>query len=72
MTGRRGLQISALGRTVSLGDHDTEEEAAQAFDRAAINKSGRSAKTNFPMASYEAEITELTGDSPILPKLIAR
>ena len=57
---------------VSLGDHDTEEEAAQAFDRAAINKSGRSAKTNFPMASYEAEITELTGDFHTLPKYIAR
>lgn len=55
------VQISALGRTVSLGDHDTEEEAAHAFDRAAINKAGRSAKTNYPMSAYENEITELTG-----------
>ena len=54
-------QISALGRTVSLGDHDTEEEAAHAFDRAAISKGGRAAKTNFPVADYEAEIAELTG-----------
>ena len=69
---RCGLQISALGRTVSLGDHDTEEEAAQAFDRAAINKSGRSAKTNFPMTSYEAEITELTGEFLTPPKYVAR
>jgi len=48
---------------VSLGDHDTEEEAAHAFDRAAINKGGKAAKTNFPMAEYEAEVTELTGIS---------
>lgn len=54
-------QISALGRTVSLGDHDTEEEAARAFDRAIINKGGRAAKTNFPMTEYEAEVAELTG-----------
>ena len=56
------VQISAVGKTVSLGDHDTEEEAAHAFDRAAINKGGRSAKTNFPMSEYETEVTELTGD----------
>lgn len=60
------MQISAQSRTVSLGDHDTEEEAAQAFDRAAINRSGRSANTNFPMAIYEAEITELTGKQGVL------
>ncbi len=57
------LQISAVGKTVSLGDHDTEEEAAHAFDRAAINKGGRKAKTNFPMSEYETEVTELTGDT---------
>ncbi len=31
-------QISAGGKTTSLGDHDTEVAAARAFDRAAINK----------------------------------
>lgn len=61
------LQISAVGKTVSLGDHDTEEEAAHAFDRAAINKGGRKAKTNFPMSEYETEVTELTGDTRTQP-----
>lgn len=65
-------QISALGRTVSLGDHDTEEEAAHAFDRAAINKGGMAAKTNFPMLEYETEITELTGDNTISTGLHVR
>ncbi|KAL0025504.1 hypothetical protein WJX77_007066 [Trebouxia sp. C0004] len=60
-TGKWRAQISAVGKTVSLGDHDTEEEAAHAFDRAAINKGGTAAKTNFPMSEYETEVTELTG-----------
>ena len=55
------MQISATGKTTSLGDHDTEEDAARAFDRAAINKSGRQAKTNFPIEEYETEIEDLTG-----------
>jgi len=57
------LPSAGKPKTVSLGDHDTEEEAAHAFDRAAINKGGRAAKTNFPMSEYETEVTELTGDT---------
>lgn len=53
-------QISAGGKTTSLGDHDSEEEAAKAFDRAAINKSGRHAKTNFPISQYDDEMDQLT------------
>lgn len=55
------VQISANGKTTSLGDHDTEEQAATAFDRAAINKAGRDAKTNFPMDRYTNEIEDLQG-----------
>ena len=60
------LQISANGKTTSLGDHDTEEEAARAFDRAAINKDGTRARTNFPVDQYETEIDDLQSErSPI-------
>ena len=52
-------QISSHGKTTSLGDHATEVAAARAFDRAMINKAGRSAKTNFPMADYAPELDEL-------------
>ena len=52
-------QISSHGKTTSLGDHATEVAAARAFDRAMINKAGRSAKTNFPMGDYAAELDEL-------------
>lgn len=37
-TGKWRAQISSSGKTISLGDHDTEIEAARAFDRAVINK----------------------------------
>lgn len=60
------LQISAGGKTTSLGDHDTEEEAARAFDRAAINKAGVQAKTNFSVQDYKAEIEDLQGAFPFL------
>jgi hypothetical protein len=54
------VQISAAGKTTSLGDHDSEEQAARAFDRASINKSGMAAKTNFPIVEYSAELEQLT------------
>ena len=68
---RRGcVQISAGGKTTSLGDHDTEEEAARAFDRAAINKCGLDgAKTNFDINDYLDEAEELlsaTRDNPAM------
>lgn len=58
------LQISAGGKTTSLGDHDTEEEAARAFDRAAINKAGAGARTNFNIEEYKDEIADLQGKPP--------
>lgn len=54
------VQISVGGKTTSLGDHETEEEAARAFDRAAINRSGcAEATTNFNVTEYAAEMDQL-------------
>lgn len=59
-TGKWRAQISAAGKTTSLGDHDTEEEAARAFDRALINiKGGKEAPTNFSLHEYEDEVKRL-------------
>lgn len=63
-TQARCVQISAGGKTTSLGDHDTEEEAARAFDRAAINKGSLQAKTNFNVMEYAAELDQLTCAPP--------
>lgn len=52
-------QISAGGKTTSLGDHETEIAAARAFDRAAINKAGHDARTNFPLSTYADEMEDL-------------
>lgn len=53
-------QLSMLFLThVLCRDHDTEEEAARAFDRAAINKAGAAAATNFPIDDYKHEIDAL-------------
>lgn len=50
-------------------DHESEEGAARAFDRAAINKAGRAAVLNFPLDEYEAEVDDL--QRMALPDLVA-
>lgn len=67
-----GSQISANGRTTSLGDHDTQEAAAAAFDRAAINKDGAAAKTNFDRDNYAAEMTVLASAIGTVPSHLCR
>lgn len=43
---------------MSFGVHDEEERAARMYDRAIILEKGRAAKTNFPLADYDAEVAD--------------
>ncbi|EFJ51139.1 hypothetical protein VOLCADRAFT_87913 [Volvox carteri f. nagariensis] len=58
-TSKWRAQISHGGRTVTLGDYNTEEEAARVFDRACICKYGKDAVCNFPLEDYMSEWEEL-------------
>lgn len=41
---------------MSFGVHKSEADAARQYDRALIIVKGRLAKTNFPIADYDAEV----------------
>lgn len=62
------IKVAALGKSgVSVGYYDTEESAAQAYDRAAIGLLGPdnpNLQTNFPLSDYAGEaIPSLGGKS---------
>ena len=57
-------QISAAGKTTSLGDFNTEEQAARAFDKALIHKDGHEARINFPIKEYKREFDYLRSKLP--------
>jgi hypothetical protein len=60
MHGKWKATIKHQGKKNMLGVYDFEEEAARAFDRAAIRFRGTGARTNFPIADYNDEIASLT------------
>ncbi len=67
MTFRWESSLWLNGRQVYLGGFCSEEEAARAYDLAALGCKGPSAEINFPAADYVKELsTELVGLSQVL------
>jgi hypothetical protein len=50
--GRWIAYIRVMGKLTYLGTHEIEEEAARAYDRAALKHFGEFAVTNFPREEY--------------------
>ncbi|XP_027121550.2 AP2-like ethylene-responsive transcription factor At1g16060 [Coffea arabica] len=51
------------GRQVYLGAYDDEEAAAHAYDLAALKYWGQDTILNFPLSTYENELSEMEGQS---------
>ncbi|GLI60126.1 hypothetical protein VaNZ11_002166 [Volvox africanus] len=50
--GKWHANIGAVGRSISLGTFDSEEEAARLHDKAALRIRGQKASLNFPLSDY--------------------
>lgn len=53
------------GKQLYLGGFESEEDAAKAYDIAALASKGKDFNTNFPAQSYQAELAQLRTASKV-------
>jgi hypothetical protein len=63
LTQRYEASLWLRRRQVYLGGYNSEEDAARAYDVAALLFKGRTSPTNFPVECYEDQLTQLDGES---------
>ena len=65
LTQRWEASLWLSGKQLYLGGFESEEDAARAYDIAALASKGLDVPTNFGMASYQAELQQLKDASKV-------
>lgn len=63
LTNRWEASLWLKGRQLYLGGFNSEADAARAYDIVALSCKGLNVATNFPAATYTAELAELASSS---------
>lgn len=71
LTQRWEASLWLTGRQLYLGGFETEDDAAAAYDIAALACKGRGAPSNFGSSKCEQELAQLQGASKAIPALEA-
>jgi hypothetical protein len=65
LTNRWEASLWLNGRQLYLGGFNSETDAARAYDIVALSCKGLHVATNFPSATYTAELSELAGSTQV-------
>jgi len=67
LTQRWEASLWLTGKQLYLGGFESEEDAAHAYDLAALACKGRGVPTNFPSSTYRAELAVVAAYSQVPP-----
>ncbi len=71
LTQRWEASLWLAGKQMYLGGFQDEDDAARAYDLAALACKGLSVPTNFPVEGYTESLTEIGGSSRVSPRCAA-